>query len=145
MRNPERLKPIYDHIKGIHKEHFPKLEFGPFIKKFFDWYKQDPFYVEDCLVCGIFDQFAVEAAMTNDPARPDASGIDMAYDYICDMHKTHYPDWRFFQLMFNVFSEYGEELTAIVKKDNIFGCQFHPEKSGAVGLQILKNFCEVNL
>lgn len=111
MRNSDRLKPIYDHIKGIHKEHFPKLEFGPFIKKFFDWYKQDPFYVEDCLVCGLFDKFAVEAAVTEDSARPDASGLDMAYDYLCDMHKTHFPDWRFFQLMFNVFSEYGEELT----------------------------------
>lgn len=33
MRNPDRLKPIYDHIKGIHKEHFPNTEFGPFIKK----------------------------------------------------------------------------------------------------------------
>ncbi len=40
-------------------------------------------------------------------------------------------------------AEYGEELTAAVAKDNIFGCQFHPEKSGKVGLAILKAFCEV--
>lgn len=39
-------------------------------------------------------------------------------------------------------SEYGEELTAAAAKDNIFGCQFHPEKSGNVGLQILRAFCE---
>ena len=38
--------------------------------------------------------------------------------------------------------EYGAELTAAVGKDNVFGCQFHPEKSGEVGLRILKAFCE---
>ena len=40
-------------------------------------------------------------------------------------------------------TEYGNELTAAVAKDNIFGCQFHPEKSGEVGLNILKAFCEM--
>ena len=39
-------------------------------------------------------------------------------------------------------SEYGAELTAAVAKDNIMGCQFHPEKSGTVGLNILRAFCE---
>ena len=39
-------------------------------------------------------------------------------------------------------AEYGKELTAAVQKNNIFGCQFHPEKSGNVGLNILKAFCE---
>ena len=40
-------------------------------------------------------------------------------------------------------TEYGAELTAAVGKDNVFGCQFHPEKSGEVGLKILKAFCEL--
>ncbi len=40
-------------------------------------------------------------------------------------------------------TEYGIELTAAVAKDNVFGCQFHPEKSGPVGLAILKAFCEM--
>ncbi len=40
-------------------------------------------------------------------------------------------------------SEYGKDLTAAVTKDNIFGCQFHPEKSGDVGLNILRAFCEM--
>lgn len=40
-------------------------------------------------------------------------------------------------------AEYGAELTATVAKDNIFGCQFHPEKSGSVGLRILKAFAEL--
>ena len=39
-------------------------------------------------------------------------------------------------------TEYGAELTACVGKGNVFGCQFHPEKSGEVGLRILKAFCE---
>ena len=39
-------------------------------------------------------------------------------------------------------SEYGIDVTAAVAKDNVMGCQFHPEKSGRVGLEILKAFCE---
>lgn len=39
-------------------------------------------------------------------------------------------------------TEYGAPITAAVAKDNVMGCQFHPEKSGDVGLNILKAFCE---
>ena len=39
-------------------------------------------------------------------------------------------------------AEYGRELTAAVARGNVMGCQFHPEKSGGVGLSILKAFCE---
>ena len=39
-------------------------------------------------------------------------------------------------------AEYGAELTAVVGLDNVYGCQFHPEKSGEVGLNILRAFCE---
>ena len=38
---------------------------------------------------------------------------------------------------------YGIPITAAVESRNIFGCQFHPEKSGNVGLMILKKFCEI--
>ncbi len=38
---------------------------------------------------------------------------------------------------------YGADLTAAVQKDNVFGCQFHPEKSGDVGLEILKAFANM--
>ncbi len=40
-------------------------------------------------------------------------------------------------------TEYGVELTAAVAQNNIYGCQFHPEKSGPVGLSILKSFCQM--
>ena len=40
-------------------------------------------------------------------------------------------------------AEYGAELAAAVAEGNVIGCQFHPEKSGAVGLAILKSFCEI--
>lgn len=39
-------------------------------------------------------------------------------------------------------AEYGKELTAAVARGNVMGCQFHPEKSGNVGLSILRAFCE---
>ena len=40
-------------------------------------------------------------------------------------------------------AEYGAALTAAVAKDNVYGCQFHPEKSGTVGLNILRAFVEM--
>ena len=42
-------------------------------------------------------------------------------------------------------TEYGADLTACVGKGNVFGCQFHPEKSSDVGLRILKAFCEIGV
>lgn len=39
-------------------------------------------------------------------------------------------------------TEYGAELVAAVQRGNVYGCQFHPEKSGDVGLNILRMFCE---
>ena len=40
-------------------------------------------------------------------------------------------------------TEYGATLTAAVANGNVYGCQFHPEKSGDVGLKILKAFAEI--
>ena len=40
-------------------------------------------------------------------------------------------------------TDYGIEMTAAAAHGNVYGCQFHPEKSGEVGLKILKAFCEL--
>ncbi|MCQ2463093.1 MAG: imidazole glycerol phosphate synthase subunit HisH [Clostridia bacterium] len=41
------------------------------------------------------------------------------------------------------YTEYGAKITAAVQYKNVFGCQFHPEKSGEVGLKVLKAFSEM--
>jgi glutamine amidotransferase len=38
------------------------------------------------------------------------------------------------------YTNYGIDMAAAVQKGNVFGCQFHPEKSGNEGLEILRNF-----
>ena len=40
-------------------------------------------------------------------------------------------------------AEYGAPLTAAVQRENVYGCQFHPEKSGQVGMKILRAFCDL--
>ena len=42
-------------------------------------------------------------------------------------------------------AEYGTDITAAVACENVMGCQFHPEKSGEVGLNILRAFCEMGV
>lgn len=42
-------------------------------------------------------------------------------------------------------SEYGMTITAAVQRGNVFGTQFHPEKSGAVGLKMLRAFCDMEV
>lgn len=41
-------------------------------------------------------------------------------------------------------TEYGTSITAAVEQGNVFGCQFHPEKSGPIGLNILRSFAQLN-
>ena len=39
-------------------------------------------------------------------------------------------------------AEHGIRITAAIRKDNLFACQFHPEKSQGIGLRLLQNFVE---
>ena len=40
---------------------------------------------------------------------------------------------------------YGETVHSIINKNNVYGVQFHPEKSSVIGEQILKNFIDINI
>lgn len=47
------------------------------------------------------------------------------------------------QAVIKAYADYGIEVPAVIQNGNIYACQFHPEKSGEAGLQILKNFCNL--
>ena len=61
-------------------------------------------------------------------------------DFVYFVHSYHGTNCEEF---ITSVTDYGAELTASVENGNVFGCQFHPEKSGDVGLNILKAFCEI--
>ncbi|WP_430788800.1 imidazole glycerol phosphate synthase subunit HisH [Virgibacillus flavescens] len=62
-------------------------------------------------------------------------------DYVYFVHSYFAADWNEDALISSCF--YGEKLPAIVQKNNVIGMQFHPEKSGEAGIQLLKNFGEM--
>ena len=61
-------------------------------------------------------------------------------DYVYFVHSYYAVDCQDSLL---AYAEYDKDITAIVGKDNVMGCQFHPEKSGTVGLNILRAFSEM--
>ena len=61
-------------------------------------------------------------------------------DYVYFVHSYHASDC---DEATTAVTEYGAYLTASVQSGNVYGCQFHPEKSGDVGLKILKAFTEL--
>ena len=61
-------------------------------------------------------------------------------DYVYFVHSYYAVDCEDSLL---AYAEYDKDITAIVGKDNVMGCQFHPEKSGEVGLNILRAFSEM--
>lgn len=68
---------------------------------------------------------------------PHLKGIpDKAYVYF--VHSYHVVPEE--DMTISTLTDYGEEFVSSIYRDNIFACQFHPEKSHNIGLQILKNF-----
>ena len=61
-------------------------------------------------------------------------------DYVYFVHSFYAADCEESTL---AVTEYGAELTASAANGNVYGCQFHPEKSGTVGLNILRAFLEL--
>ncbi len=61
-------------------------------------------------------------------------------DFVYFVHSYHATGCESAQI---ATSEYGTDVTAAVRQGNVMGCQFHPEKSGDVGLNILRAFCEL--
>ena len=61
-------------------------------------------------------------------------------DYVYFVHSFYA---NFCDPYVSAVTDYGVPLTAAVQRGNVYGCQFHPEKSGDVGLKILKAFCEL--
>lgn len=59
-------------------------------------------------------------------------------DYVYFVHSYYAADCEDSLI---AFCDYGAPITAAVQKGNVYGCQFHPEKSGSVGLEILRAFC----
>lgn len=77
------------------------------------------------------------SALTDDPLLNGISNGDYAYfvhSYAAELADTTL-----------AASEYGSPFSAIVRKNNVWGCQFHPERSSKTGAQILKNFLEIRL
>ena len=61
--------------------------------------------------------------------------------YVYFVHSYYAEDYE--KGIVNAYSMYEKKIPAIVSKGNIFGMQFHPEKSGEFGMKLLKNFVEV--
>ena len=61
-------------------------------------------------------------------------------DYVYFVHSYAAKDCDEFV---TAYADYGTALTASIESGNVYGTQFHPEKSGDTGLKILKAFCEV--
>lgn len=67
---------------------------------------------------------------------PLFSGIEEGHVYF--VHSYHVQPERASDLL--ATTDYYQQVTAIVGRDNVYGMQFHPEKSGSIGMQLLGNF-----
>ncbi|MFC3750332.1 imidazole glycerol phosphate synthase subunit HisH [Paenibacillus sp. GCM10012306] len=73
------------------------------------------------------------------PESPLLKGLEEGHVYF--VHSYHVEVGRDSNLL--AVTDYGHPVTAIVGQDNVFGMQFHPEKSGDLGVQLLGNFLKL--
>jgi hypothetical protein len=64
-RDVERLDPLYEYLKQVHKQNFPDWRFMQFMKNFMDWYGADPFYMEDDKVYDRVEKFLQHLKVQN--------------------------------------------------------------------------------
>lgn len=76
-----------------------------------------------------------------DPSRPEPLLAKLPESpHVYFVHSYHaVPEDR---SLVDLVATHGDPITAAIRKDNLFACQFHPEKSQSVGLQILRNFVQ---
>ncbi len=67
-------------------------------------------------------------------------GIENPYVYFVHSYYAHARD----EAVVTASTDYITQMHTSIEQDNIFACQFHPEKSGDVGIQILKNFIDID-
>lgn len=67
-------------------------------------------------------------------------GMENPYVYFVHSYYAHAKD----DAVVTASTDYITQMHTSIEQDNIFACQFHPEKSGDVGIQILKNFVEID-
>lgn len=67
-------------------------------------------------------------------------GIENPYVYFVHSYYAHARD----EAVVTASTDYITQMHTSIEQDNIFACQFHPEKSGDVGIQILKNFVDID-
>ncbi|MEE9347922.1 MAG: imidazole glycerol phosphate synthase subunit HisH, partial [Robiginitomaculum sp.] len=72
-----------------------------------------------------------------DPLLDDVSSGD--YAYFVHSYSAPVSDYTL------ASSAYGDSFSAVVRRGNVYGCQFHPERSGATGAKILANFLKVSI
>lgn len=58
-RDIERLDPLYEYLKQVHKQNFPDWRFMQFMSNFIEWYGADPFYMEDDKLIDRVNKFIV--------------------------------------------------------------------------------------
>lgn len=73
------------------------------------------------------------------PGNPLLEGLDEGHVYF--VHSYHVQPDRQEDLI--AVTDYGHPVTAVAGRDNVFGMQFHPEKSGELGMRLLANFLKI--